>query len=293
MTARVPVAQREQRIASALSPVLLPVLGLGALLLFWWAGTTVLPADGSFLRRFAPDQAFTSLRSLVESGTIWPALLVSLRRVLVGLAISAAVGIPVGLLVGSSRMVTQFSSGTFQFLRMISPLSWTPLAIVLFGVGDMPVYFLVAIGAVWPVIINTAAGVAALDPRWLAVGRSLGAGRWELVTSIVWPGIRSHVLTGLRLAVGLAWIILVPAEMLGVDSGLGYLILDSRDRLAYGDVMAVIIVIGLCGCALDLGARWLFRTRRAAPGRRRVQRDSPEPAQSGYAPVPTESSTSR
>lgn len=274
MTSRTRVNGDGRSTIALLSPVVLPVAGLAVLLALWWLGTTVLTDESSFVRRFAPADAFEALLSLVTSGELWPHLLASMRRVLVGLAISAAVGVPVGLLVGSSRAVTQLSSVSFQFLRMISPLSWTPLAIILFGIGDMPVYFLVAIGAVWPVILNTAAGVAALDPRWLAVGRSLGADRRELVTSIVWPGIRSHMLTGLRLSVGLAWIILVPAEMLGVDSGLGYLILDSRDRLAYGDVMAVILVIGLCGCALDLGARWLFRTRRRTVGRVRAGRNS-------------------
>lgn len=289
MTLRTQPKADERSLIATLLPVALPVLGLGVLFVLWWLGTMVLSDDTSFVRRFAPDYAFESLWTLVQSGDLWPHLIASMRRVLIGLAISAAVGVPVGLLVGSSRAATQLSSVSFQFLRMISPLSWTPLAIILFGVGDMPVYFLVAIGAVWPVILNTAAGVAALDPRWLAVGRSLGADRRELVTSIVWPGIRSHLLTGLRLSVGLAWIILVPAEMLGVDSGLGYLILDSRDRLAYGDVMAVILVIGLCGCALDLAARWLFQPRRRASGRISANAGNRAAStQASYAPAATD-----
>jgi len=107
--------------------------------------------------------------------------------------------------------------------------------------------------------------VAALDPRWSTVARSLGASRGEVLWTVVWPGIRSHVLTGLRLAVGLAWLILVPAEMLGVDSGLGYFILNTRDRLAYGDLMAAILVVGACGFVIDSAARWAFRERRRRP----------------------------
>lgn len=163
------------------------------------------------------------------------------------------------------RRTTAFarlSGPVFQFIRMVSPLSWTPLAIILLGVGDAPVYFLIAIGALWPIALNASAGVAALDPRWGMVSRSLGATPAEVLRTVVWPGIRPHVLTGLRLAVGLAWLILVPAEMLGVDSGLGYFTLNTRDRLAYGDLMAAILVIGACGFAIDSAARWAFRERR-------------------------------
>ncbi len=242
--------------------VSLPLLGIGVFVALWWAGIALFA--GSFLRRFGPEPAGRALLELLQSGDLWPHALASLRRILTGLAVSAAVGVPVGLVVGLSRPAQRLTGTVFQFLRMVSPLSWTPLAIILLGVGDRPVFFLIAIGAVWPVVLNTAAGVAALDPRWLQVGRGLGATRWELLVTIIWPGIRAHMLTGLRLAVGLAWIILVPAEMLGVDSGLGYLILDARDRLAYGEVVAVMMVIGACGFVLDYAAGLLLAERRRA-----------------------------
>lgn len=191
-----------------------------------------------------------ALAQLLTSGALVPHLLVSLRRVLLGLALSAALGLPLGLLVGGSRRFARLSGPIYQFLRMVSPLSWTPLAIIVLGVGDRPVYFLLAIGGVWPV-----------------VGRSLGGTHWEVARTVGWPAIRPQVLTGLRLAVGLTWIILVPAEMLGVDSGLGYFLLDTRDRLAYADLVATILVIGLCGFLLDRAARWLLRERRRTVAR--------------------------
>ena len=242
---------------------LLPVAGILLVLLIWWIDTTLLVPRGSFLSRFSPDRAASALVRLLSSGQLWPHLFTSFRRVGVGLAISAAIGIPLGLAVGSLPLLAKATGPTFQFTRMVSPLSWTPLAIILLGVGDRPVYFLIAIGCVWPIVLNTAAGVAALDPRWLTLARSLGATPWETLGTIVWPGIRAHVLTGLRLAVGLAWIILVPAEMLGVNSGLGYFALNTRDRLAYDDLMAAILIVGACGFAIDLIARRAF----AAPRR--------------------------
>jgi NitT/TauT family transport system permease protein len=249
-----------------------PLSGIAVFLALWWVGTVLLVSPTSFIARFAPDRTFAALVDLVLGGQLWPHVIASIRRVLVGLAISSAVGFPIGLAVGSIAIFARMSGPIFQFIRMVSPLSWTPLAIILFGVGDAPVYFLIAIGGVWPIVLNTSAGVAALDRRWLTVGRSLGANQWEIARTIVWPGIRPNVLTGMRLAVGLAWIILVPAEMLGVDSGLGYFILDTRDRLAYSDLMAAIIVIGICGFLIDSFARWTLRERRRSteavrPGR--------------------------
>lgn len=242
---------------------LLPLAGVLVLLALWWVCTTLLVPRGSFLARFAPDRAAAALVRLLSSGQLWPHLITSFRRVLAGLAISASIGVPLGLAVGSLPLIARATGPTFQFVRMVSPLSWTPLAIILLGVGDRPVYFLIAIGCVWPIVLNTAAGVAALDPRWLTLSRSLGATPLETLRTIVWPGIRAHVLTGLRLAVGLAWIILVPAEMLGVSSGLGYFVLNTRDRLAYDDLMAAILVIGACGFAIDAVARAAFAPRRA------------------------------
>jgi NitT/TauT family transport system permease protein len=119
------------------------------------------------------------------------------------------------------------------------------------------VIFLLSFAAVWPIMLNTAAGVAALDKSWLQLAHSLSATRLEVVWRIVLPGIVPHVLTGFRLALGIGWIVLVPAEMLGVSAGMGYFILDTRDRLAYDELMAGIVLIGCLGFALDLLARWV------------------------------------
>lgn len=259
MSGQAPRAARGQRL---LTVVGLPVAGIVLFLALWWLALTLFVPSGSFLARFAPDLTFSALVNLVVSGQLWPHIIASLRRVVIGLLLSAAIGIPLGLAVGGLPLLARATGPVFQFIRMVSPLSWTPLAIILLGVGDSAVYFLITIGGVWPIVLNTSAAVAALDRRWITVGRSLGANRWEIGGTIVWPAIRPNVLTGLRLAVGLAWIILVPAEMLGVDSGLGYFILDTRDRLAYPELMAAIIVIGLCGFAIDSVTRWLFRERR-------------------------------
>jgi NitT/TauT family transport system permease protein len=118
--------------------------------------------------------------------------------------------------------------------------------------------FLLAFAAVWPILLNTAAGVKQLDARWLQLARSLSASRWETLTRVVIPGVLGHVLTGVRLAIGILWIVLVPCEMLGVSAGLGYYILDTRDRLAYSELMAMVLLIGVLGFLLDATARGLY-----------------------------------
>lgn len=229
--------------------------GIGLLLLAWWIATDVIAGDASFARRFSPTRTFPALAGLLAGPDLWLHIGQSLRRVLVGLAAALAVGVPLGLLIGASRLAEAATTPAFQFLRMISPLSWMPIAVMIFGVGDAPIYFLLAFAAVWPILLNTAAGVRQLDPQWLLLSKSLAATRWETLSRLILPGVLPQVLTGLRLAIGITWIVLVPCEMLGVQAGLGYFILDTRDRLAYDQLMAVVLMIGILGYMLDALAR--------------------------------------
>ncbi|WP_084539652.1 ABC transporter permease [Azorhizobium doebereinerae] len=245
---------------------LLGAAGLILLLLLWWLGADVLAKPGSFAQKFSPSTALPTLWRLLVHSDLPLHILISLKRVLVGLAIALAVGVPVGLMVGGSLRAEAATTPAFQFLRMISPLSWMPIAVMVFGVGDAPIYFLLAFATVWPILLSTAAGVRQIDPQWLLLSRSLAATGWETLSRVILPAVLGHVLTGVRLAIGIAWIVLVPCEMLGVSAGLGYFILDTRDRLAYPELMATILVIGLIGFALDALARALVE--RVAPGRR-------------------------
>jgi len=235
------------------------VAGLAALVALWSLGAWLLQARVPLAAALAPGATFHSLVELVFSGQLNVHAFMSLQRVLAGLGLALLIGVPVGLAVGSSRILESASGTAFQFLRMISPLSWMPVAVMVFGIGDAPIYFLLTFAAVWPIMLNTAAGVRQLDPKWLMLARSLSATRMEVLRRIVLPGILGHVLTGVRLAIGVIWIVLVPCEMLGVSSGLGYYILDTRDRLAYSELMAVIVLIGALGFLLDGLAQRAYR----------------------------------
>lgn len=227
------------------------VVGLVLLAVFWHIGIAWLSQQLPLARALGPLPSLDSLLTLVSQPALWAHTLASLQRVLVGLGCALLLGAPLGLLLGRWKAFEELASGPLQLLRMVSPLSWMPLAVMLLGVGNAPIYFLLAFAALWPIALNTSAGVRAIDPQWLALGASLSATRSELLRHIVIPAVLGHTLTGLRLAIGVIWIVLVPCEMLGVSSGLGYFILDTRDRMAYSELMAVVLCIGLLGWALD------------------------------------------
>lgn len=243
-----------------------PVASVGVAITLWWAATSALCAPQSLLRQTAPQHVLAALGDLLGRGVLVPDTAVSLYRLVIGLLIAALVGIPAGLLIGLSRTAERAAGPLVAFLRMISPLSWTPITVAVFGIGSQPVIFLIAAAAVWPVLLGTVAGVHAIDPGYLHVAQSLHASRFEQLTAVVLPGVRVQVQNGLRLALGIAWVVLVPAEMLGVRSGLGYQILNARDQLDYASVVAVIAVIGVLGYLLDLAARLLLAPRRATAG---------------------------
>ena len=242
--------------------LLLPLSGLVLAALAWAAGSVWLAGVTPIAASFAPLETARALLALLQGAELWEHVAVSLERVAVGLGVALLLGIPLGVLTGLSPLFSRSTTPLFQFARMISPLSWMPLAVMVLGVGNAPVYFLLAFAAVWPILLNTAAGVAQLDKNWLLLARSLSATRRETIVHVILPGITAQILTGVRLAIGIIWIVLVPAEMLGVSAGLGYFILDARDRLAYSDLMAAILVIGFLGYLLDHAActlhkRWL------------------------------------
>ncbi len=239
-----------------------PVLGTAGTILVWWLLTDVIFTSRPMVSDFSPVRALAGLGELVSAGTLLDASATSVYRLLVGLGIAAAIGLVGGLLVGSVSWVDQASRPTTLFLRMVSPLSWAPVAVVAFGIGNAPVIALVAAAAVWPILTSTADGVRRVQAGHREVARGLGATRVEVLRQVVVPSVQPAALAGLRLAIGLGWVVLVPAEMLGVTSGLGYQILNAKDQFAYHHITALILVIGTIGYALDVVARWALATRR-------------------------------
>lgn len=248
-----------------LTSVLYGAFGLLVLLAIWWLLTVPFTAPNSLVAHFAPVPSLQALFALLGGAdNMWLHIGVSLKRVAVALILALVVGVPLGLALGRSQTLNATLSPAFQFLRMVSPLSWMPIAVIAFGIGDRPIYFLLAFAAVWPIMLSTMAGVRAINPRWQALGKSLAASATETFWQITVPAITGHVLTGVRLAIGVLWIVLVPCEMLGVTAGLGYFILDTRDRLDYPALMATIVLIGILGFLLDGFFRSICQLRKTA-----------------------------
>ncbi len=229
------------------------IVGIAALLGLWWLGGEAVAnsPDLYAFADFAPAPTFAALWAMIRTGEVFGMAGPSLYRVGSGMLIAAALGVPMGILVGRVPMLREITNVPFQFLRMISPLSWMPIAVMAFASWDGAIVFLITVAAVWPVLFSTAAGVRRIDPAWLKVARNLGASPLHMLSVVILPAIAVDVLTGLRLALGVAWVVLVPAEYLGVTSGLGYSINDARDTLDYSRLAAVVVVIGMIGFTLD------------------------------------------
>ena len=185
---------------SSLKTPALSAAGLLILLIVWQIGTQLLAERMPLANMLAPVPTFQSLWDLLIHNQLTGHIIASLKRVAVGLLWALAFGVPLGLLIGQSALAEKLTGTSFQFLRMISPLSWMPVVVMLLGIGDAPIYFLLAFAAVWPILLNTATGVKAIDRQWLQLGHSLAATRREMLFKIMLPAVFGHILTGLRLA---------------------------------------------------------------------------------------------
>jgi NitT/TauT family transport system permease protein len=240
---------------------LAPLAGLALMAGLWWIGGLALQSSPRLaaFAGFAPAPALKSFAHLIASGDAWAAATPSLLRVLSGLAVALALGAPLGFAMGHFSLVEKAFQLPFQILRMVSPLSWMPIAILAFPGWNGAIVFLIAAASIWPIVFATAAGVKRIDPAWLAVGRTLGGRGGGLLRRVIAPAVAPDLLTGLRLALGTAWIVLVPAEFLGVTSGLGYAINDARDTLSYDRLAALVLLIGLIGFVLDFALARLLK----------------------------------
>lgn len=209
---------------------------------------------------FLPLPTIKALYLLLFDMDFWHSVYASLRRVVVGISIAFLFGLPFGLLIGFYGRLKLITNPPVQFLRMISPLSWMPIALLVFRGFESAIYFLITMATIWPIILNTTLGVSRVNPQWIKMARNQGAKNYQLIFRIIIPSSIPYILTSLRLALGVAWIVLVPAEFLGISSGLGYIINDARDTMEYDRLMAIVISIGILGFILD-GAIQSIRKR--------------------------------
>lgn len=234
-----------------LVPWLVPV----GLIVFWqiasslgWLSTRVLPA---------PVDVVKAAWSLTVSGELWTHVKVSAGRALAGLAIGGGAGLALGLLTGSVKFAETLLDSTIQMVRNIPALALIPLVILWFGIDESAKLFLISVSVFFPIYLNTFHGIRNVDPQLIEMGRTYGLTRWQLYREVILPGALSSILVGLRFSLGLMWVILIVAETISAQAGIGYLTMNAREFLQTDIVLVGILLYALLGKLADLFARGL------------------------------------
>ena len=235
----------------------LNLVGAAAILLAWEA-CAGLDIINPFLLP-PPSRLLSTFGEMLGNGLLLTHAAASLERVMVGFLIAAFMGMAAGVALGWWNTASELLQPIIEALRPIPPIAWTPLAILWFGIGNAPSYFLVFVGAVFPVFVNTFAAVRGLDRTQINAALCLGAGSRLLLTDVVIPASLPIIFPGLRIALGVGWMCVVAAELIAAQSGLGYLIQQSRLLLQTQNVLTGMIAIGIIGFAMNAGMLWLER----------------------------------
>lgn len=224
------------------------IIVIAVLISVWWAAV-IMTKSVIFP---TPLQVVTGTLELARDGTLWEHIGASLMRVGVGFGIAVLLAIPLGLWMGWVHGAFVTLNPIFQILRPISPIAWIPLAILWFGVGNASPIYLIFIASVFPMIVQTTTGVHTIEKRYLRAAENFGVSRRKLFLQVVFPASLPQIIVGMRIGLGVAWLVVVAAEMIALRSGLGYMIIDSRNAgNRYDLVIAGMIIIGLIGLLLD------------------------------------------
>jgi NitT/TauT family transport system permease protein len=229
-----------------------PVLVGGLLLLLWheavkWTGSKVFPS---------PVEVSRGVVELWKTGVLLLYIEDSLRRVSIGFGLGLMLGVPTGLSLGCCPSAGQVVNPVIQMVRPISPIAWIPLAIVWWGVGDAAAVYLIFMATYFPIVVASMNGVRGVPIIFRQAGHNFGLNSAQLLAMVIFPASLPQILLGLRIALGIAWLVVVAAEMIAVDSGLGYLVIDARNSgKRYDLVVTAMLIIGLIGLVLDLALR--------------------------------------
>lgn len=205
----------------------------------------------------SPFEVLKGIGELINDGTLASDFQVSLLRFMVGYLAASVSGIVLGLILGYYGKVWAFIDPVVQVLRPVSPIAWFPFIVLWFGIGDLPAIVIIFIAAFYPILLSTISGVRKVDPIYLKVAQNFGIKQPHLLTKIIFPAAFPLITNGLYMALGSAWVFLVAGEMVGAQSGLGYLIIDARNSIRSDLVLAGIICIGVTGLLLDKTIRLL------------------------------------
>ena len=234
--------------------IVLPIAVL-AVIYFLWDGAVLLSGSDIFPR---PYQVFLGIVELARHGLLFKYIVASLFRVSIGFTLAVLVGVPFGLLLGWFRPAFLAFNPIIQILRPISPIAWIPIAILWFKVDDRAPIFLIFLSSLFPIMVTAIAAVQNIQPVYVRAAQNFGISKFDLFRRVIFPACLPQIITSMRIALGIAWLVVVAAEMIAVNSGLGYLIIDARNAgKRYDLVVAGMLLIGLIGLILDFMVRRL------------------------------------
>ncbi len=236
--------------------LMLPWLAIAGFLVIWQTAAAFYTPE----QLPAPLKIVEALSELAAVGLLWEHIGVSLIRFAISYILALITAVPLGLFLGWHTYSRQALGSIVQILRPISPIAWFPLAVLWFGVGDAPAIFIIFLSAFFPMLLSTISAVRKIDPIYLKVAKNFGVSRGMLFTKIVIPAAFPYIMIGLNIAIGTAWIHLVAGEMLGSQSGLGYLIVDSRNFLRTDWIISGMLVVGLLGLVINEIIGWAEKT---------------------------------
>jgi NitT/TauT family transport system permease protein len=228
--------------------VLAPLLVIAALVGLWWAAVGV----GRNPIIPTPWQVALGIGQLASQGLLIDHVAASLGRVAGGYGVAAVLGIPLGIAMGWFPALFAAVNPVIQLLRPISPIAWIPLAILWFGIGDLSPIFLIFLASFFPIVVNATAGVHTIERHYIRAAANFGVRGLRLLRLVILPAALPHIIVGMRISLGVAWLVVVAAEMIALTSGLGFLIMDSRNAgNRYDLVVAGMVLIGVTGLLLD------------------------------------------
>jgi NitT/TauT family transport system permease protein len=229
---------------------LLPIITGVVLLSIWW----IAHAAGAFPPGTvpAPDEVAKAFKTEALAGRLTDHIIASLYRVAWGYVLGAVAAIPLGLVIGRSELTRAALLPWINFFRTLSPIAWLPFAVIWFGLGDPPAIFILFLATFFQLVLATAAAAGSVPRVYYKVAEDLGMSRTATLFRVTLPAVMPQLVTALRVAIGVAWMVVVAAEMLGPQSGLGYLIIDARNGLRMDLVVVAMITIGAIGIVLDV-----------------------------------------
>jgi nitrate/nitrite transport system permease protein len=239
-----------------------PVFGLLMLLAVW----ALISAQAQGLP--GPVKTFQSAVELFshpfyvngpnDQGIGWN-IIASLKRVGLGFGLAALVGIPLGFMIGRFEFLNRMTAPVISLLRPVSPLAWLPIGLLVFKAANPAAIWVIFISAIWPMIINTAVGVSKVPQDYMNVAKVLNLSEWKIVTKILFPSVLPYMMTGVRLSIGVAWLVIVAAEMLTGGVGIGFWVWDEWNNLNVEHIIIAIFVVGIVGLLLEQGLLLIAR----------------------------------